>query len=154
MKLSCALLLTNGDVFLAVIPTGRTNYDLPKGIHDVGESITDTVVREIMEETGVDLRRYRNQLEYMGRYKYLDDKNIALFVLVLDKLPPTSSMKCKSMFNYRGIPTPEVEGFRYISFDKLSGFKPQMVKIIEDVREKIEIQPLYHRINISKHRVF
>lgn len=136
MKLSCALLLTNGNIFLAVIPTGGTMYDLPKGLHDIGESIIETVIREVEEETGFNISKYKNQLEYMGRYKYTGEKDIGVFLLKIDKLPLISGMKCSSLFGVSKLP--EVSGYRYISFDDLEKFRPQMVKIIRDIKGRMD----------------
>lgn len=132
-KLSVALFLTDGHVFLAVTPTGSEHYDLPKGTNAVGESLKDTLVREIEEETGLDISKYKSQLEGVGRFAYRPDKEIYIYYLKLDKLPPTSTMKCTSMFDFKGSRLPEVDGYFYVPYDNLHNFLPEMRRIIQSV---------------------
>lgn len=53
---SVTAIVTNeaGDI-LMIHKTDNDRWALPGGGHDVGESIADTVVREVKEETGVDV---------------------------------------------------------------------------------------------------
>ena len=130
--ISAALFLTDGKVFLAVVPTHKNYYDLPKGVQDKGEDITDTIVREIGEETGINLSQYRSKLQNIGKYNYRKGKDIILFILKLDELPKTSSMKCISMFKIKDMEYPEVGQYKYLKFDNLNGFVPGMKRIIRD----------------------
>lgn len=136
-RLSVGLILTDGEVFLAALPTGRKAYDLPKGLKNSGESNIDAVIREVEEEVGIDISRYRSKLQSVGRFSYLPGKDLFIYVLKLDKLPSTSSMKCSSTFNLYGRQVPEIAGYKYISFDNLSYFKRELADIIESVREMI-----------------
>ena len=58
-KISCGILICTEHGFLAVHPTGRKNefncYDIPKGCHNNNETYYQTAVRELKEETGLDL---------------------------------------------------------------------------------------------------
>jgi 8-oxo-dGTP pyrophosphatase MutT (NUDIX family) len=133
-RVSAALFLTDGHVFLAVRPTGETTtYDLPKGRANPGENLKDTVVREIEEETGLDISRYKSQLIDMGRFMYRPEKDVHVFMLKMDNLPSTSSMTCRSMFNFGGKMEPEVDDYKYVPYDNLNRFNPMMKRIIQSV---------------------
>lgn len=45
----------DGDLLL-IHRTDNDRWALPGGGHDIGESISDTVVREVREETGIDVK--------------------------------------------------------------------------------------------------
>ena len=134
---SAALFLTNGKVFLSVVPTFKTNYDLPKGVQNKGEDILDTLIREVDEETGINLHQYKNKIQKIGLYKYRKNKDIMLFLLKLDELPKTSLMRCVSMFKLKNKEYPEVGQFKYLNFDNLNVFKENMARIIRDVIDKL-----------------
>lgn len=136
-RLSVGLILTDGEIFLGALPTGRKEYDLPKGLKDSGESNIDAVIREVEEEVGVDISRYRSKLQPAGRFSYLPGKDLFVYVLKLDKLPSTSSMKCSSTFDLYDRQVPEIKAYKYFSFDDLTLFKREMIDIIEAVREMI-----------------
>ena len=141
-KLSVGLVLTDGDVFLAVRPTGNTHahYDLPKGLVDPGENYTDTVIREFKEETDIDISKYRSQLKEMGKFPYLNYKDVFVFLLKIKTLPPTSSMKCTSKFEmYPGKFVPEVNGFFYIPWEDFAKhFNSGMGSILDKVKKEIK----------------
>jgi predicted NUDIX family NTP pyrophosphohydrolase len=136
-QVSAALFLTDGKVFLAVIPTHKLYYDLPKGVQNENENITNTLIREVKEEIGIDIQQHKNKIQKIGRYKYRKGKDIVMFVLKLDELPKTSSMKCISMFKIKDKEYPEVGQFKYLRIDNLGGFRENMARIIEDVIKKI-----------------
>jgi ADP-ribose pyrophosphatase YjhB (NUDIX family) len=48
------VVLNDKDEFLLIRRTDNDNWALPGGAHDPGESLTETAVREVEEETGVD----------------------------------------------------------------------------------------------------
>jgi len=140
-KLSVGLILTDGTVFLSVEITGPTGQrDIPKGQVESGDSLVDTLVREIQEEVGIDIGRYRSKLQDMGQFKYMKHKDIHVYVLVLDELPPENRMKCTSTFKLYGRDYPEVRNHKYIGFDDLNLFNRPMAKIIKTVGDKIEVK--------------
>jgi len=137
-ELCVGLVLTDGVRFLGVRPTGQTFYDMPKGMQDRGETLRDTVVREVEEETGLDISRYRSTLSDQGRFKYRMTKDLHVFLLQLPQLPPTSSMRCTSTFEMYGRRIPEVNGYKYFDWNDLSMFIPKMQSILKEVHRSLE----------------
>jgi len=137
-ELSVGLVLTDGVRFLGVRPTGQTFYDMPKGMQNQGETLKDTVIREVKEETGFDISKYRSALSDQGRFKYRITKDLHVFLLMLPQLPPTSSMRCTSTFEMYGRKIPEVNGYKYFDWDDLSMFIPKMQSILKEVHRSLE----------------
>lgn len=137
-KLSVGLILTDGQVFLAVNPTGHRIYDIPKGEVEAGDGLKQTLIREMKEELGVNISKWSNLLIDMGQFDYMVHKDVHVFVLILDDLPPASNMKCTSMFMLNGRLAPEVIRHRYFSFDDLGKFNPYMTRIIQQVYKRIK----------------
>lgn len=137
-KLSVGLILTDGAVFLAVNPTGHRIYDIPKGEVEPGDGLKQTLIREMEEELSVNISKWSNKLIDMGQFEYMIHKDVHVFVLILDDLPPASNMKCTSMFMLNGRPTPEVIRHRYVSFDNLEIFNPYMENIIKKIYNRIK----------------
>jgi 8-oxo-dGTP pyrophosphatase MutT (NUDIX family) len=140
-KLSVGLILTDGTVFLSVEITGRSGMrDIPKGEVDKGESLKDALIREIKEECNISISKYRSQLQDMGQFEYMSHKDVHVFVLKTDDLPPASNMKCTSTFKLYGRDIPEVRNHRYVKFNELHLFNKYMANIINTVRGDYEIK--------------
>jgi len=137
-ELSVGLVLTDGVKFLGVRPTGQSFYDMPKGLQERGETLKDTVIREVEEETGLNISRYRSALSDQGRFKYRITKDIHVFLLLLPQLPSTSSMRCSSTFEMYGRKIPEVNGYKYFEWGDLSMFIPKMQSILKEVYRSLE----------------
>jgi len=141
-KLSVGLILTDGVKLLSVQPTGHDIYDIPKGEVEKNDTLVDTLVREIQEEVGLNITKYKSRLQDMGQFDYMNHKDVHVFVLMLDVLPPVSKMKCVSTFKLYGRDIPEVKNHRYIGFDELHWFNMYMARIIKMVGDKLEIKPV------------
>jgi predicted NUDIX family NTP pyrophosphohydrolase len=86
-------------------------YSLPKGEIDEGEDKADAAIREIKEETNLDLDKKR--LKYLGKYEYLEYKDLEIFFYNLeeDKIN-LKDLKCDSFFEApNGKMLPEVNGY-------------------------------------------
>jgi 8-oxo-dGTP pyrophosphatase MutT (NUDIX family) len=129
---SCGLVLTDGEVFLAVHPTLKNYWEIPKGVHEGGSPI-DTMLREVAEEVGISLSKYKSEIQYKGKYKYLKHKDLMVYVLKIKELPMTSMMKCSSTFSYKDRKFLEVDDYKYLKLNDLSEFRPEMARIIRDI---------------------
>ena len=120
MKTSATLLLTNFDVVLFCHPYGADNYtwSLPKGIIDENETPLEACIREVKEETSLDISKY--VLKDIGFIEYLKNKNLHLFILKVNILPEINTLKCFSNFIGKdGKEYPEVDNFMYVAFSNL-----------------------------------
>ncbi len=113
---SCGVAITDGQRVLAIIPWGRKHsLDLPKGGRDVGEEPVNCALRELREETGIELTA--QDVTHLGKFAYTEDKDLELFVHRTKKLPDVSTLRCKSTFtNQYGRTVPEATGFEIVEF--------------------------------------
>lgn len=137
-KTTVGLLLTDGERFLVCHSTGNRFYDLPKGLQEEGEEPAETCRREAKEETGIDVPL--SELIDLGVLPYTREKDLHLFVWKTNKLPDTVAMNCTSYFpnRYTGKPTPEVDGYRYITFGEKENFLAKsMSAALQSVESKL-----------------
>ena len=136
MKVSCAVLITDGNRFLTCIPYGKKDKrDLPKGQMDPGETPVQTAVREVFEETGLEIDP--NALDDLGRYPYSQDKDLHLFMLETQELPDIDTLECSSTFEMYGKCVPEMIGFEYLTFEQMRGkLYNGIYQILEEIFEE------------------
>ena len=139
MKITSALLLHNGVEFLAIHPTHSPRWDIPKGEVDVGEEYIDTCVREVKEETGLDIPR--DKIRYLGKYEYRKEtKDMVLFEYKVNILPDISKMKCVSYFERYGKTLMEVDDYMYIRFDDTTGrIWDALQKVFNKIESKLKL---------------
>lgn len=113
--LSCGVIVRRayGELLLCHA-TGRNYWDIPKGLRDTGESSINAALREVREETGLQLQA--EQLRDLGVHRYLPRKDLQLFVLQ----PPDPSIDirpcaCSTYYTVRGSrrQIPEVDAYRW-----------------------------------------
>lgn len=137
---SSGLILTNGELILGCLVNNKKRhfYDLPKGRIDDGEEPIDACVRETKEETDLDIDK--NDLEYLGvhpflRHTTIPHKDLHLFLLKTDDLPPIENMRCTSHFiDKDGNSIPEMIGFKYFLISDINKY---MLKNLANVVTKV-----------------
>ncbi|KVG27301.1 NUDIX hydrolase [Burkholderia diffusa] len=112
---SCGVVILDeaGRVFLAHA-TDTTHWDIPKGQGEPGESPAEAALRELREETGIEL--VASRLLDLGRFAYRHDKDLHLFaVRVADDEIDPAHCTCTSLFPSRrdGSPIPEMDAYRW-----------------------------------------
>ena len=113
--LSCGVIVRRapGELLLCHA-TGRNYWDIPKGVRDDGETSVAAALRELSEETGIELGAER--VRDVGLHKYLARKNLHLFI-VDPPLPALDADSCRCSTHYtprygtREIP--EVDAYRW-----------------------------------------
>lgn len=131
--ISSAVLFTDKNKFLAVHPTGSigNHWDLPKGRIDDGENPIDTAVREFKEETGISLDK--SKLKHIGKFPLHNEKDIILFLYIIDELPSLSSLKCTSTttkaFKSKKV-VPEVDEYHYFKLTEFTKMRVGLYRAI------------------------
>lgn len=83
-----AILINQHNEILVVRDQGRTGFNLPGGHVDDGERIQDSIVREVLEETGVEAR-FESILGFTTRHPYEFGKSNIHFICRLKPLTQT-----------------------------------------------------------------
>lgn len=114
--ISYGVLIVNeqGQLLLAHA-TGQKHWDIPKGGAEAGESAREAAIREVREETGIELAA--DSLQDLGRMPYRPGKDLHLFrVFVHTRDCDVAACKCTSFFPHHasGVMTPEVDQFKWV----------------------------------------
>ena len=132
-ELSVGTILTDSMSLLACQPFSRKakpgNYDIPKGHWEEGETVLETAIREMEEETGFYIT-HADQMVDLGLHKYIPTKDLHIFFYAIDALPEVSTLKCSTNFEYKGKSVPEVIGYRHVDLDDLQWFFPSLQRVL------------------------
>jgi putative (di)nucleoside polyphosphate hydrolase len=116
-RTSCGVLVTDGSRLLLGHATRSPRWDLPKGIAELGESFVATAVRELYEETGLQVDS--GSLQNLGVHAYLRDKDLALFAYKPAAMPDPASLHCLSLVRLpSGATMPELDRFGIFGWDE------------------------------------
>lgn len=119
-ELSCGFIVfdrENGGI-LACHPTDRPggpemSYDIPKGHLEDGETPLVAALRELQEETGIELNPREYPIHEIGMVPYQKQKSLYLFSVAIPGLMyKVDRLYCRSMFTDSfGNEKPEVDGY-------------------------------------------
>lgn len=111
---TCGVLIQYKDKFLICHATMSPWWSIPKGIKNKNESLAAAAIRELREETGIELNE--NQLEFAGVFPYTDKKDLALFKYNLNHPIDIKSLKCTSYFFHAKTKKqlPETDSFKFV----------------------------------------
>ena len=144
---SCGMIITNGKYVLGCLPTHSYFYepnclDLPKGRKEDNETESEAVIREVKEETGLDVSK--KKFTYTGTFDYRPKKDLALFVLCVPKLPEKNTLHCDSKFtDYRGEVVSEHCGYEYVPIEDINNrFLPSLGPIISKFFVEVQHGPI------------
>jgi 8-oxo-dGTP pyrophosphatase MutT (NUDIX family) len=134
-QVSAAVCLTDGTKFLVAHPTGKSFWELPKGLIEPGEKPHVTAARELQEETGVKINA--GKLKFFKKFKLHKTKDVILYIYKTDKLPNSSIMSC-STFMKGG--KPETDNWMYITFDQIEEYvRPEMQDVLTKIGRLYEV---------------
>jgi len=134
---SCGVVITDGNsVLLGHVTKGRW-WDLPKGGVNSGESFLQAAVRELREETGIEIDGA--ELAPLGVFAYKPKKDLALYLWRVDTMPDINTLKCTSHFqDKRGRSVPELDAFRVANWSEASKkVNPDMARVLNKVRASL-----------------
>ena len=151
-NLSCAVLLFNERAQLLLCHvTGKTWWDVPKGLQDAGETPRATAVRELAEETGVVLAP--DGLLDLGRIAYRPDKDVHFFAAyrASDSLD-LAQCSCSSQFEdprSRRM-CPEVDAFEWVPFAQVAArCSKTMGKVLSGI---VDLEDVLRRVRPHESR--
>ena len=115
-SISCGIIVTDGERLLLGHATRSPRWDIPKGMVEAGETLVAAARRELFEETGLEARE--EELQALGTFPYLRDKDLALFVWRPASLPDPATLACSSQFIWNGRTLPEFDRFGFFPADE------------------------------------
>lgn len=134
--ISCGFIIHDDSQFLVghVTGQGADTWSIPKGRIESGESFLDCAIRELHEETSIDLSDSPYGIKPMGLFEYIPKKDLYLFSYKCD-LKSLPELKCTSMIEKEGMrDLPEFDWFQFIPFDQAKTFvHKKIAEIIEDI---------------------
>jgi 8-oxo-dGTP pyrophosphatase MutT (NUDIX family) len=133
-RISCGVIVTDGNRILLGHATRSPRWDIPKGLAEPGESLAAAAVRELAEESGLIV--VEGELRPLGVHAYLRDKDLALFMWMPAVLPSLDALTCRSTFMLPGgAVMPEFDRFGVFSWEEALGkVGKNMARILETVQ--------------------
>lgn len=132
---SCGVMVTDGTRLLLGHATRSPRWDIPKGVADAGEDFASAAVRELREETGLEVAP--EALVARGIHRYLPAKDLALFEWRPASLPDPATLRCSSQFAVGKTLLPEFDRFGLFAWqDALSLVGRNMARVLSLVREQ------------------
>lgn len=142
MKKTAGIFLVKNDGSILVgHPTNHDKdfFSIPKGGVDDGEELIDAAIRETFEETNVDISNFIVMHTLEAR-KHLNGKKILYPYVLLEKENPfyfdDFDIKCNSNVPLNQGGFPEMDGFKWLSFDDARRYLNQtQIDCIDDVEK-------------------
>lgn len=136
-------LVRNDNRFLVGHPTHHraTFWSIPKGRTEDGENPVDAAIRELFEETNVNIPKY-SKIHTLSPVNYSSGKKIlhpfVLFEGENEFICDDFELKCNSFFTIEDNQVPEMDAFRWITTEEAQGLLHQtQVACLDMVNELI-----------------
>ncbi|MBP0491243.1 NUDIX hydrolase [Pararoseomonas indoligenes] len=99
-RTSCGVLVSDGARLLLGHAARSVLWDIPKGVAEAGEGFAEAAVRELREETGLQVSA--EDLTDLGVHGYLPGKDLAVFAWRVEAMPAVESLRCTSRIPVSG----------------------------------------------------
>lgn len=121
-KITSGVIVTDGYSIVMGHSTGNKHWDIPKGVVNPGESYIDAAIRELNEETGINVSH--DKLIFLGVAPYNKEKDLSLFLYYMNPLPDIGTLVCSSFVNKKDSngnerSFPEFDLFKIVSWEKI-----------------------------------
>lgn len=140
MKTTCGVFVINPNKEILIChPTHHQIeiWSIPKGHLEDGESEVDAAIRELKEESGIDILKVSGTSVLIGNAKYVHGKKqLFAFAYFLNNVY-TGNLHCSSMVDMGdpNAPFPEFDDFKWVKYDeamkKLHYTQQELLKILE-----------------------
>lgn len=140
MKVTAGLIITDGLKLVMGHSTGNKHWDIPKGRLDENETELEAVIREVQEETGLIITP--DDVTPLGRKPYNKDRELSLFLMVVENLPDPETLICSSMVNWENHdPFPELDKFKLVAWKDVEKYAiPRLADRIMSELPKIMVK--------------
>ncbi len=135
---SCGVVITNGEQLVLGHVTRGKWWDLPKGGMNSGESFLQTAVRELQEETGLEVKE--TDLVPLGVFTYKPKKDLVLYLWRVVTMPDPQTLVCRSTFkDSKGRDVKELDKFKTASWKQAETLvNPDMQRVLKQVEKQIK----------------
>jgi 8-oxo-dGTP pyrophosphatase MutT (NUDIX family) len=139
-KTTCGVIVTDGTRVLLGHATRSPRWDIPKGIAETGEDFAAAAVRELREETSLDVAPA--MLLPRGVHRYMPGKDLALFEWSPAPLPDPDTLRCTSGFLIGRSMVPEFDRFGLFEWtEALTRVGRNMARVLTAVIARSDVSP-------------
>ena len=120
MQTTCGVyILNNKNELLICHQTNYKNFNgwsIPKGLNEVDESYIETAIREVKEETSIELDLLLDEFKILPISIYKSKKKQLISYLYLTQIDSEKvELECTSYFEYKGKQIKENDKFRWVN---------------------------------------
>jgi 8-oxo-dGTP pyrophosphatase MutT (NUDIX family) len=138
-RISCGVLVVCEDRVLLGHATRSPRWDIPKGLAEADEALVEAAVRELREETGINIAP--DVLRPLGVHAYLRDKDLALFLWRPAAMPALETLACASTFTLNGAQLPELDRFGVFGWEEALGkVGKNLARVLTEVRDSLQMR--------------
>ncbi len=120
-------------------PTNGNIWSFPKGLPDSGEDFKTTALREVLEETSLDLTQIKGSLsdEYYSQIYKKRPKKVNLFIFkASEEIETHFEIQCDSCFENNGVQIPENDDAKWV-------FPIDALNYIHEAQKEILLRLIY-----------